>query len=94
MNRLNAGFVTDAKQTYSFSRRAFALGAIQAGVGAALIGRMAWLAVAENQRYSLLAESNRVNLTLIPPRRGWIVDATGAHVVTATSVLLIGGEVA
>lgn len=77
---MEGGFAVDAKQTYSFSRRAFGLGVIQAGVGAALIGRMAWLAVAENQRYSLLAESNRVNLTLIPPRRGWIIDRHGAPI--------------
>lgn len=53
------------------------LGAAQAGVGLVLAGRMAWLSVAENERYSLLSESNRVNLTLIPPRRGWIVDRYG-----------------
>lgn len=73
-------FVTEGQQTYSFGRRAFALGALQAGVGAALIGRMGWLAVAENQRYSLLAESNRVNLTLVPPRRGWLIDRHGAPI--------------
>lgn len=80
MNRINTSFSNEAAQSYSFSRRAFALGAIQATVGAGLIGRMAWLAVAENQRYSLLAESNRVNLTLIPPRRGWIIDRHGAPI--------------
>jgi penicillin-binding protein 2 len=35
---------------------------------------MAWLAIAENERYTALSESNRVNMTLIPPRRGWLVD--------------------
>jgi len=35
---------------------------------------MGWLSIAENERYNMLSESNRVNLTLIPPRRGWIVD--------------------
>jgi penicillin-binding protein 2 len=34
--------------------------------------------VAENERYKTLSESNRVNLTLIPPRRGWILDRHGA----------------
>ncbi|MFD1611713.1 penicillin-binding protein 2 [Sphingomonas tabacisoli] len=53
------------------------LGAVQGGVGALLAGRMAWLSIAENERYALLSESNRVNLTLIPPRRGWIVDRQG-----------------
>lgn len=70
-------FVVDGQSTYSFSRRAMTLGLVQAGFGAALIGRMGWLAVAENQRYSLLAESNRVNLTMVPPRRGWIIDRNG-----------------
>ncbi|TKD50147.1 penicillin-binding protein 2 [Sphingomonas baiyangensis] len=69
--------VSEAAQTFSFSRRAAMLGAGQAGIGLLLAGRMGWLAVAENERYSLLAESNRVNLTLIPPRRGWIVDRQG-----------------
>ncbi|MBA3880899.1 MAG: penicillin-binding protein 2 [Sphingobium sp.] len=66
--------VTEAYQSYSFSRRAVALGAIQAGVGLVLAGRMAWLSIAENQHYEMMAESNRVNMTLVPPRRGWIVD--------------------
>ena len=43
---------------------------------ALLAGRMAWISIAENERYKLLSESNRVQLRLIPPRRGWIVDRT------------------
>ena len=73
MNRPSK-IITEAHQTYGFSRRAFALGAVQAGVGLVLAGRMAWLSIAENQHYEMMAESNRVNLTLVPPRRGWIVD--------------------
>lgn len=69
--------VTEAAQTFTFSRRATMIGLAQAGIGTMLAGRMAWLAVAENERYRLLAESNRVNLTLIPPRRGWLVDRYG-----------------
>ena len=72
--------VTEAHQTFSFSRRAFALGVGQAAVGLTLAGRMAWLAIAENQHYQMMAESNRVNLTLVPPRRGWIVDRSGAPI--------------
>ncbi|AJP71394.1 penicillin-binding protein 2 [Sphingomonas hengshuiensis] len=66
--------ITEASQAYSFSRRAIVLGAMQGGVALVLAGRMAWLSVFENERYRLMAESNRVNLTLTPPRRGWIVD--------------------
>lgn len=68
---------TEAQQGYTFSRRAWLLGAAQIGVGTVLAGRMGWLAIAENERYNLLSESNRVNMTLIPPRRGWLVDRHG-----------------
>ncbi|WBH16632.1 penicillin-binding protein 2 [Sphingomonas radiodurans] len=68
---------TEAQQGYTFSRRAWLLGAAQLGVGGVLVGRMAWLSIAENERYNLLSESNRVNMTLIPPRRGWLVDRHG-----------------
>lgn len=69
--------ITEATQTYSFSRRAVVLGTAQAGVGMVLAGRMAWLSVVENEQYKLKAESNRVSNTLIPPRRGWLLDRTG-----------------
>ena len=69
--------VSEAAQTYSFSRRAIVLGGAQGAVALTLAGRMAWIAVAENEHYKLLSESNRVNLTMIPPRRGWIVDRYG-----------------
>jgi penicillin-binding protein 2 len=69
--------VTEASQAYSFSRRALLMGGAQGLVALVLAGRMTWLSVYENERYKLLAESNRVNLTLSPPRRGWIVDRSG-----------------
>ncbi|URW76424.1 penicillin-binding protein 2 [Sphingomonas donggukensis] len=71
---------TDAAQGFTFTRRAMMLSGLQIGVGTLLAGRMAWLAVAENEHYSLMSESNRVNLTLVPPRRGWIVDRHGAPI--------------
>lgn len=75
--KLTPKHVTEASLTQTFSRRAFALGAIQGGVGALLVGRMAWISIADNEKYALLSESNRVNLTLVPPRRGWILDRHG-----------------
>ena len=69
--------LTESMQAFSFSRRAWLLGAGQLGVGGLLVGRMAWLSIAQNERYNLLSESNRVNNTMIPPRRGWIVDRHG-----------------
>jgi penicillin-binding protein 2 len=72
--------VTEMSQAYSFSRRAWLLGAAQGTVGLLLAGRMAWISVAQNERYTSLSESNRVNMTLLPPRRGWIVDRHGVPI--------------
>jgi len=72
--------ISEASQAYSFSRRAVLLGSGQAAVGLVLAGRMTWLAVFENEHYRLLSESNRVNMTLSPPRRGWIVDRNGVPI--------------
>jgi len=75
--RRGGPIVTESSQANSFSRRAFFLGTVQAGLGVLLAGRMAYIAIAENELYSGLAESNRVQMRLIPPRRGWIVDRHG-----------------
>ncbi|WP_340317963.1 penicillin-binding protein 2 [Rhizorhabdus argentea] len=69
--------INEQSQTFSFTRRAFVLGGAQATVGGLLAARMAWLSVAQNERYTTLSESNRVQLTLVPPRRGWIIDRAG-----------------
>ena len=43
----------------SFNRRTFVVGGLQGGVGLLLAARMGYLAVAENERYRMEAESNR-----------------------------------
>ena len=62
----------------SFDRRSAVLGVMQGGIGVLLAARMGWIAIFQNEKYNLDAESNRVNLTLVPPRRGWILDRNGA----------------
>lgn len=69
---------TSSSLAQSFERRSFLVGAIQGGVGLLLAARMGYIAVAENEKYEMEAESNRVNLSLIPPRRGWILDRNGS----------------
>ena len=69
--------ITSAHQSITFSRRMLVLGGAQIGVGGLLIGRLGWLAIAENEKYQLLSESNRVQLIPVPPRRGWIIDRYG-----------------
>ena len=69
--------ITTAHQSLTFSRRMMLLGGAQAVVGGVLVGRMGWLAIAQNEKYQLLSESNRVQLIPVPPRRGWIIDRNG-----------------
>ncbi|WP_417621697.1 penicillin-binding protein 2 [Parasphingorhabdus sp.] len=69
--------ISSAMQELTFTRRATVIGGLQIGVGLLLAGRMTYISVAENERYKLLSESNRVNLTLVPPRRGWLIDRNG-----------------
>jgi penicillin-binding protein 2 len=78
--------VTEASQTYSSRGRAMMLGALQGLVALVLAGRMTWLAVVRERALSLLSESNRVNMTLTPPRRGWIVDRTARRSPTTAPI--------
>ena len=71
-------FVSATTLDTSFSRRSFVIGGAMGGVGVLLASRMAYLSIFENEKYQLEAESNRVNLSLIPPRRGWVLDRYGA----------------
>jgi penicillin-binding protein 2 len=76
---------TESSQAQTFSRRAFVLGAFQTGVGGLLAARMGYIAIAENKRYSNLADENRISTRLIPPRRGWIVDRFGQPIAVNRS---------
>jgi penicillin-binding protein 2 len=69
---------TSGMLAQTFDRRSFVVGAVQGGIGLLLAARMGYIAVAENEKYEMEAESNRVNLVLIPPRRGWILDRHGS----------------
>ena len=68
---------TSAHQSITYSRRMLLVGGAQFALGGALIARLGYLSVAENEHYKLLSESNRVQLIVVPPRRGWIVDRAG-----------------
>jgi penicillin-binding protein 2 len=66
----------------SFERRSVLIGGLQAGIGALLALRMGWIALVQNEKYTTLAESNRVSLTLVPPRRGAILDRNNAQLAS------------
>lgn len=59
------------------TRRGLLLLGLQGAVVGALGWRMRDLEILQNERYALLAEENRVNVRLIPPARGMIVDRQG-----------------
>lgn len=67
----------DNERQRSFSRRALLLGGAQSLLLAGLAGRMYYLQVVEADRYRTLAEDNRINLRLLPPPRGRILDRFG-----------------
>ena len=61
----------------TFTRRSLLIGGGQGLLLATLAGRMYYLQVMESDRYATLAEDNRINLRLIAPPRGRIVDRFG-----------------
>lgn len=87
--RRAAPLITEQTQQITFTRRAWLLGALQGGVGLLIAGRMGYIAIAENERASLLAEENRVHLRLIPPRRGWIMDRNGLPIAANRSTFRV-----
>ena len=60
-----------------FTRRTLLLAGGQAALLSALVGRMYYLQVLESDRYVTLAEENRINIKLLAPPRGRIVDRFG-----------------
>ena len=61
----------------TFSRRAVIIGVGQGIILSLLGGRLAWLQIAEGEKYKTLSEANRINIKIIPPMRGQIVDRFG-----------------
>ena len=67
----------DAQRQKLLTRRAAILAAGQATLVAALAGRMYQLQILESGRYVVLADENRINLQLLAPPRGRILDRFG-----------------
>ena len=62
----------------AFSRRATFLAGAQLALLGGLCGRLYYLQVLESQKYQMLADDNRINLRLLAPPRGHIIDRYGA----------------
>ncbi|MSO53835.1 MAG: penicillin-binding protein 2 [Rhodospirillales bacterium] len=72
----------DGDRSRIFSRRAAILGGGKILLLSTLAARLYYLQVIEAERYATLAEENRINLRLLPPRRGRIVDRFGEPLAT------------
>ncbi len=67
----------DQERAKVFTRRAAVLGCGMAALFGALGSRLYYLQVLESERYHTLAEDNRINVRLLPPPRGQVVDRNG-----------------
>jgi penicillin-binding protein 2 len=67
----------DQQRDQVFTRRALILGGAKVGLFSALVARLYYLQVVEAERYKVLAEDNRINLKLLAPPRGKILDRYG-----------------
>src|SRR6516225_4528823 len=68
----------EAQRHKLLNRRAAILGAGQAILFTALAERMYQLQILQSDRYAMLADENRINLQLLAPQRGRILDRFGA----------------
>lgn len=67
----------DADRYKNFTRRATLLLGGQVALMTVIAGRLYQLQVMDADRYATLAEDNRINLQLLPPQRGRLVDRFG-----------------
>ncbi|MEZ5647886.1 MAG: penicillin-binding protein 2 [Alphaproteobacteria bacterium] len=71
---------SDRSRDRIFTRRAAILGLVQGSMVGVLAGRLYFLQVHEADRYATLAEENRINIRLLPPARGRILDQYGTAI--------------
>ena len=71
------------------TRRALVLGAAQTGVVGVIGWRLHQMQIARADEFRLLAEENRINLRLIPPARGLVLDKNGVPLAVNEQVYRI-----
>ena len=70
--------ITDEEQRRTISRRGLIIGTAQGGLLMLLGARLGWLQLAQGSRYAMLSDKNRIDLKMLPPERGRILDRNGA----------------
>ena len=74
----------DMERYREISRRAFVIGLGQAGLFAALAGRLAYLQIYEQEKFKTLSDENRISHRLVPAGRGEIMDRFGVPLAINT----------
>ena len=72
-----AGLQREVQRYRHFTRRAVVLAGGQVLLLAALVSRLFQLQIVDSERYKVLSDENRINLRLIAPPRGRILDRFG-----------------
>ena len=67
----------DSDRYKVFSRRAMVLGGMKLGLFGVLAGRLAYLQIAEQKRFKMLSDKNRIGHRLLPASRGEVIDRFG-----------------
>jgi len=72
----------DLGRDKALTRRAAILAGGQVTLLALLVGRLYDLQVIQSHQYKVLADENRINMRLLPPRRGRILDRFGVELAS------------
>jgi len=72
-----SAFDRDTERQRVLTRRMAVLGGLKAAAISGLVARLYYLQIVEGDRYTMLAEDNRISLRLLAPPRGLIVDRNG-----------------
>ena len=72
----------DLDRIKTFNRRTAMLAGGQFLLLSTLVGRLYYLQVLQSDRYLMLADENRINIKLLPPPRGRILDRKGEILAT------------
>ena len=72
----------DLGRDKALTRRAAILAGGQVVLLAVLVGRLYDLQVIQSHQYKMLADENRINMHLLPPRRGRILDRFGVELAS------------
>ena len=68
---------SDPDRVLSFTRRALVMGGVTGALMMTLGGRLAYLQLAQSEKFKTLAENNRIQVKLLAPVRGVIFDRSG-----------------